>query len=113
MSVNAQRVSFAVPVTAGQYAPERIYIGYNPTSGVKGIFGPNSVVVEQTVASMVVELWVCKPAWTAGGPVDGDFILWNTLTTPNAGLATGGMFPYRQIRVKSGGTSGTAILIGG
>lgn len=104
------RVSFAVPATSGSYAPERIAFGEVASGMPEDTFQGVTALVEGSVTAMVVELWL--PRIGATHPkLDTDYF--NTGKFLNA---TGGEtwalagYPGAELRIKSGGTAGTAIL---
>jgi len=99
---NALRQTFTVPATGGQYAPEVMDIGAVASAGGLLEF---SALVEQLPATATVELWLpgvnqassmaAKSLATAVGLVD---------------MVSLANWPGAQIKVKSGGTSGTGIV---
>lgn len=105
------RVSFAVPVTGGNYAPETIDLTDRTLTG--GVFMPIadlSLDVESLPATAVVEMDLLRPGGnrlTAGD--------WNLARKSWSVAGLVDMLPLAawygvRYRVKSGGTSGTAIL---
>lgn len=97
------QVTFTVPGTLGQYAPETQTYGPGLSTG--------TLAWVTSVAGAVLELWVAIPRSSGAPPVAGDYVLWETsITVPGSipYLAMSGF--YAQLRVKSGGTGGTAVL---
>jgi hypothetical protein len=99
--------TFAVPATSGNYAPERLT--FCPTAGV----GPLpllgvTALLESGPAGTVLELWLLKfggtPATDADWVYSGKSITGGGETWPLAS------FPGAQLRCKSGGTSGSAVV---
>lgn len=108
--------SFTVPAGAGSY-DTAVYLKpatYAAGSNVPAVDGV-TILVEAGVATAVVELWCLK---AGGNPTtDADYYFGRTILTSGAS-GVGGMgtvdvnWPGIQIRVKSGGTSGTLTLSG-
>lgn len=108
--------SFTVPAGAGDY-DTAVYL--EPATYASGSLVPIvdgvSVLVEAGVADAVVELWCLK---AEGDPtVDADYFFGRTILTSGAagvgGLGTVDVnWPGIQIRVKSGGTTGTLTVSG-
>lgn len=102
-------VSFAVPVTSGQYAPERMT--FAPPSGVSAVplLGVTALL-ESGPSGVVLELWLLKfngtPATDAHWVYSGKSITGGGETWPLAS------YPGAQLRAKSGGTAGTAVVTG-
>lgn len=112
MSVRKEgyKVNFTVPATSGSYAPERIAFGEVKEGMAKESFQGVTASVDATVATMVVELWL--PAFDADYPfIDGDY-QYSGKYVGATGAETWALagYPGAQIRVKSGGTSGTATV---
>ena len=105
----SSRTSFAVPATSGTYAPERITFGSdNPSTPPDALLGLTSLL-ESAPAGAVVEVWLPKigaavPAADADYFFSGDSHTSGRITVPLAS------WPGAQIRVKSGGTAGTAVV---
>jgi len=105
------RQTFTVPSTSGAYAFERIAFGEVVASQAPMSFEGVTAIVEDSVTSMVVELWLPRVNVAGGAFVDDDYTLYDSLAA-----ATGGEtwplagYPGAQIRVKSGGTGGTATI---
>jgi hypothetical protein len=108
----AYRQTFTVPSTSGSYAPERIAFGEVPAGLPPDSFQGVTAVVLTTVASMVVELWLPRVGITSGAHIDTDYVY----SGQALDAATGGEtfvlagYPGAQIRVKSGGTGGSAVV---
>ena len=109
------RATFVVPATAGDYAPERITFGLpgvEPTTREEELQGI-TVALESGPANAVVELWLAKVGTrpdAAGAPEDGDYFYAGKALT--SGYMTSSLAGYvgAQIRVKSGGTAGNAVV---
>jgi len=104
-----QRVSFTVPVTSTNYAPERIVL-FPLEDSAAGLLGVQ-VLIEATVAASTLEMWMLK----AGGDPSLDasyFLSSNTVSGATAGSTYWPMisWPAIQLRAKSGGTSGSLII---
>lgn len=103
--------AFTVPAGAGNYAPERLTIGVPPTGQPYLYFdGLTALVRTGAPANCVAELWIGRLGATG---VDGDFTYSgsNISTGPGARVAMPlAGYPVFQIRVRSGGTSGTATV---
>lgn len=102
--------SFTVPGASGSYAFERLTFGEVASGQAHPIYLGITVSVDSSVASSQVEVWLPKVGATAPY-LDSDYQYsgWSlaasgALTQPLAGV-TG-----VQVRVKSGGTSGTATV---
>lgn len=104
-------VTFNVPAASGSYAPERWTCGDVRAGMPWDAFQGVTVSVYATVAGMVVELWLPRFNATKGAMIDDDYHY--------AGKAIGATgsetwalaaFPGAQIRVKSGGTAGAAVV---
>jgi hypothetical protein len=108
-----QRVSFAVPVGAGAYAPERISINRPSSQVAAESLGIKSIeaLIEAVVAASVLELWLLK---VGGDPTaDADhFFSGLTLTGAAAGQALWSLSNWAgaQLRAKSGGTAGSLVV---
>lgn len=112
MSVRKEgyQVSFTVPSTSGSYAPERIAFGEVAEGMPQDSFQGVTASVDTSVASMVVELWL--PAFNADYPrVDGDY-KFSGKSIGATGSETWALagYPGAQIRVKSVGSAGTAVI---
>lgn len=104
------RVSFTVPAGAGSYAPERILLLPVSDSHV-GLLGLQ-LLVEAAIAASTIEVWMASAAAT-DYTLDASFFL-SSMTF--SGAAAGSTYfpliswPAVQLRVKSGGTSGSLIV---
>lgn len=103
--------SFTVPATAASYAFERMTFGERPSGMPQDSFQGVTVAVQSGVTDAVYELWLPKVGAVQGSMVDDDYDLWATITSPGETKVLAG-YPGAQVRVKSGGTSGTAVLNG-
>lgn len=102
--------SFAVPATAGQYAPEYILFGStSPSTPSEPLLGVTALV-ESAPAGAVVELWL--PKFTGNQPptVPTDYVYSGWSIT--GGAETWPLASWRGalLRVKSGGTAGSAVV---
>lgn len=103
-----QRQSFTVPVTSGQYAPELITLSEG-AQGLGTAWDKALVAIESGgPAGAVAELWLGEigldPTNTANYINSGISI---TIGSTSVSLAG---WPTVQIRVKSGGTAGSALV---
>ena len=113
MSVVKEKMdqTFTVPAASGSYAFERGTVGDVKAGMVQDTFQGITVSVYTSVAAMVVELWLPRIGATPGALIDADY----KYTGKSIG-ATGSEtwklagYPGAQIRVKSGGTAGTAVV---
>jgi hypothetical protein len=107
--LEAKIVTFNVPVTSGQYAPERMM--FRSPSNI--LIGHIAVILEAAAPTgTVFDTWVLK---TGGNPLnDADFF--PSGVTFLAGSALGGnpsvLFRTVQLRAKSGGTAGAVTMHG-
>lgn len=102
-----ERASFVVPVTSGNYAPESITFGVAGSRPID-LLGV-TVLAETLPASAAVELWVLKHGGTHGTSADY-FHFGDALTSAGGKTWSLASVGGAQIRVKSGGTSGTAAI---
>ena len=102
--------AFTVPSTSGSYAPERIAFGEVASGMPQESFQGVTVSVDTTVATMVVELWL--PAFGSDFPrIDGDYkYAGKAINATGAETWALAGYPGAQIRVKSGGTAGAAVV---
>lgn len=120
MRKEMDRVTFAVPVTGGSYAPERLTFGDRAAGRSWDSFQGVTASVDETVAGMVVELWLPRvpmagDAWTTTGHrLDTDYKYSGQALDAATGAETFTLagWPGAQIRVKSGGTAGSAVVSG-
>jgi hypothetical protein len=109
------RLAFTVPSTSGGYAFERITFGAVRSGQPEDSFqGVTAMIEGSGVATAVLELWL--PRLDAGSKHPSDFIDSDYSYAGKSVTATGGEtwplagYPGAQIRVKSGGTSGTMTV---
>lgn len=102
--------TFTVPSTSGSYAPERIAFGEVAEGLPQDSFMGVTASVDGTVATMSVELWL--PAVGASYPFIDDDYKYSGKSISATGAETWPLagYPGAQIRVKSGGTSGTGTV---
>ena len=101
------RVSFTVPAGAGSYAPERLQFSGRTASDAPSNITSLTALVEATVASAVYEIWLLK----VGGDPTNDAHYFNSgLTITNGTRVPLSQVDGLQIRAKSGGTAGSAVL---
>lgn len=104
--------TFTVPVTSGSYAPERIAFGEVPVGLAPMSFEGVTATVNTSITAMVVELWLPRVGIASGAHLDTDY----TYSGQALDAATGGEtfvlagYPGAQIRVRSGGTDGSAVV---
>lgn len=100
------RQSFTVGSSGGTYASERLNLGapgYDSHAGILGV----TCMLEALVATATAELWLLKANGTIG--TDADYFFSGLSTTVGATWPLAS-WPAAQIRVKSGGTSGTCTV---
>lgn len=102
------RVTFTVPATAGQYAPERLNLNsHQPPSAVltSPLLGVTALI-ESAPASAEIELWLLR---LGGDPTnDAEFFFFDTTASSKTWpLAS---FPGAQLRAKSGGNAGSMTV---
>ena len=108
----AYQQTFTVPAASGSYAFERIAFGEVKAGQAPEMFEGITASVDTTVATMVVELWLGRVGVAGGAHINTDY----TYSGQALDAATGGEtfalagWPCAQIRVKSGGTSGSAVV---
>lgn len=102
----AVRQTFSVPVTSGNYAPERVQLNSQSTSTKSPPLLGVTVLVEVPIAASTFELWLLSLG--ADPTVDANYFFYDFASNGKTwALAS---FPGGQIRMKSGGTLGTATL---
>jgi hypothetical protein len=103
--------TFTVPAASGSYAPERWTCGDVKAGQPWDAFQGVTASVYATVASMTVELWLPRFGATKGSMIDGDYH-YSGKSIGATGSETWALaaFPGAQIRVKSGGTAGSAVV---
>lgn len=101
--------AFTVPAGLGSYAPERLTIGVPPDATVEeSLLGCTLLLMASSPANCEAEIWLAKLGATG---LDADYA--NTgfsVKTAGAGTLALASWPGFQIRVKSGGTAGTATV---
>ena len=115
MQIAEARQDFTVPSASGSYAFQRITFGMpsnstTPATPLQGV----TVSVDVSVASSSVEVWLPRVGGGTKSPsafVDTDF-QYSGYSIAASGALTMPLAGYRgcQIRVKSGGTGGTATI---
>lgn len=106
MAQFADRKSFTVPATSGQYAPERIVMA-SPTAGSLSpeLLGVTALI-ESAPASAAIELWLLRQGQDPTN--DSNYSLYDSTTSSKTWpLAS---FRGAQLRAKSGGTAGTMTV---
>jgi len=108
------RQDFTVPSASGSYAFERLTFGAVPADLPEDSFIGVTCVVESSVATSVVELWLPRISGGTKHPstfIDSDYVYSGESIASSGGetWALAG-YPGAQIRVKSGGTGGTATI---
>lgn len=98
--------TFTVPATSGQYAPERLQLNSQRSSvqsvGLLGV----TALIESAPSGAAIELWLLR---VGGDPMnDADYCLFDSSPVSK----TWPLASYRgaQIRMKSGGTGGSATI---
>ena len=104
--------TFTVPSTSGSYAFERIAFGEVKAGQAPEMFEGITASVHTTVATMVVELWLGRVGITSGEHIDTDYTYSGQALDAATGMETWALagWPCAQIRVKSGGTGGSAVV---
>lgn len=104
--------TFTVPGASGSYAFERIAFGEVPAGVFPMSFEGVTVSVDSAVTSAVVELWLPRVGVAGGEHIDGDYTYSGQALDAATGAETFVLagYPGAQIRVKSGGTGGTATI---
>ena len=103
--------TFTVPSTSGSYAPERWTCGDVRTGMAQDSFQGITASVYTSVSGMVVELWLPRIGATPGSLIDGDYkYSGKSITTSGAETWPLAGYPGAQIRVKSTGSGGTAVV---
>lgn len=106
-----KRTVFNVPAAAGQYAPERIRFTSASNVAAQARLGVTALLEAGSVAGAVAEIWLPKVDFTPPG-VDADFSYsgFSATETTRAVTLALASYPGCEIRVRSGGTSGTATV---
>lgn len=104
--LDQQSQSFAVPVGAGAYAPERIWICRGDLNLRGMAIARVTALVTALVATAVLELWMLKDG--ADPTADASYFFYSAIAN---GAALGGASldvatSHAQLRAKSGGTAG-------
>ncbi len=109
LTVSERTLDFAVPGGAGAYAPEVLYLNRDNlvTTGPDEV-GEMQLLVAALPTSAIVEVDLCAPGSGFGGTVRTAVQTYNALGLTSV-LSLAGWRGVR-IRVKSGGTSGTATV---
>jgi len=105
------RQSFTVPATSGSYAFERLTFGDVPAGVFPLFYEGVTASVDTSIATMVVELWLPRVGSSAPR-VNSDYKYSGQFIDAATGMETWALagYPGAQIRVKSGGTGGTAVV---
>ncbi len=103
--------TFMVPAASGSYAPERWTCGDVKAGQPWDAFQGVTASVYASVTGMVVELWLPRFGATKGSMIDDDYKYTGKFigATGAETWALAG-YPGAQIRVRSGGTAGTATV---
>ena len=108
------RQNFTVPGASALYAFERITFGVPGANSPEDSFIGVTAVVEASVATSVVELWLPRISDGTKHPstfIDSDYVFsGESIAATGAETWALAGYPGAQIRVKSGGTSGTATI---
>lgn len=102
--------TFSLPAASGSYSAERLTFGEVASGQAKESYQGITVVVDTTVASMSVELWL--PSVAADYPFLDDDYKYSGKSIGATGSETWALagYPGCQIRVKSGGTAGSPVI---
>lgn len=102
--------TFSLPATLDTYSAERITFGDVGAGMVEDSFQGVTVSVDTSVATMTVELWLPKVGSTHPR-IDDDY-KYTGKSIGATGSETWALagYPGAQIRVKSGGTSGSPVI---
>lgn len=108
----AYRQTFTVPSTSGSYAPERIAFGEVKSGMAPDAFEGVTAHVHTSVTDSVVELWLGRVGIAGGAHINTDYKYSGQAVDAATGMETWALagYPCAQIRVKSGGTSGSAVV---
>lgn len=102
------RVSFTVPAGAGIYATETItFAGRTAADLGQLAITALTALIEATVAAAVYEIWLLK---VNGDPTNTNHYFNSGLTITNSAQVLLSQVEGLQIRAKSGGTAGSAII---
>jgi hypothetical protein len=105
--------TFTVPETEDQYAPERLTLGARQAATVlpEDFLGV-SFVIEEIPAGASAEIWLPKLAGDVPDPDDDYFFSGEAATSGVKTIALASWPGGAQIRVKSGGAAGSAVVHG-
>lgn len=105
-----KQASFTVPSASGSYAFERLTFGEVASGQAHPIYLGITVSVDASVASSQVEIWLPKVGATTPY-IDGNY-RYSGYSVAASGAVTVRLagYPGVQVRVKSGGTNGTATV---
>lgn len=101
--------NFVVPAGAGSYAPQFLTLAKPNASAARDALIGVTALIEQGVATAVLELWLLK----RGGDPANSADFYNTgksITAAGAETWPLASWDGAQLRVKSGGTAGTMIV---
>jgi len=103
--------TFNVPSTSGSYAPERWTFGDVKAGMAQDSFQGVTASIYNSITGMTVQLWLPRIGATPGSLIDGDYH-YTGKTLGATGSETWALagFPGGQIRVKSGGSAGAAVV---
>ena len=110
MSQERVKQSFTVPGASGSYAFERLTFGEMGSGQARLKVEGITVSVFSSVASSQVEIWL--PRVDASYPITDSDYTYSGWSIAASGALTMPLADYTgvQVRVKSGGTSGTAVV---
>lgn len=103
--------TFTVPSASGSYAFERWTFGDVASGMPWDAFQGVTINVATSVAGMIPELWLLRANATKGSVIDSDYTYSGKYigATGSETWALAG-YPGGQIRVRSGGTGGSAVI---
>jgi hypothetical protein len=102
MNIGMDRLSFTVPVTSGNYAPEKLDLGGRAVLEL-------SLLIEALPAGAALEVWFLR---VSGDPTNAaHYVLGKSFNaTGLQDMIPLASWPGVELRVKSGGASGTATV---
>lgn len=104
------RVSFTVPATAGQYAPERITFPETfsaTTVPDVGLLGITALIESNAATGATLELWLPKIGATG---IDADYTFSGISASSGLLYQALASFPGAQLRAKSAGVAGAMVV---
>lgn len=106
-----QRVTFAVPATSGNYAPEVLYCnGGSEAKALQDFIIQLSVLVESLPAGAAIEVDILKAGLESGISTNWQSAIKSFTAAGLQDLVQLAQWRGVRIRAKSGGTAGNAIV---